>query len=236
MNLWVNRIIFFLFILGMAGCQNLPAVTPTAAEVVDIRITGQPESQQVPSATPIPESTIVTDSPTPVSEAYPAPQPYPVSQAYPGPEAAYPGPGSAYPGLESAYPGSEVTGPTLEPYAFRTSQPGTATLRGFLLVLDPMVLVPGLDDAIYLVPLTDNEGGPSTIPPIERGKVPQADVDERTGEFVFTDIRPGQYAVVIVTTGDSEVPARVYETSNLAIVTIKESDLDKTIDLGHLVL
>jgi hypothetical protein len=97
-----------------------------------------------------------------------------------------------------------------------------------------MVLMPASDDAIYLVPLTGAEGGPSTVPPVEKDKNPQAEVDEVTGDFVFTNIQPGQYAVVVITVGGSEIPVRMYETGNLAIVTVKDTDLGKTIDLGYL--
>jgi len=208
--------IFMLWILSLVGCERLPTVTPTRAEVVVIQITIQPQEQPAQSAYP-----------SPVASATP-----PVS--YPAPQVVYPG---AYPTLGDPYLAPAGSGlPTHEPYIFKTSQPGTATLKGILAVLDPVVMMPAPDDAIYLVPLEDGEQGPSTVPPIEKGKTPQADVDERTGEFVFTNIKPGQYAVVVITLGGSEIPVRVFETNNLAIVTIQESDLDNTIDLGHLAL
>lgn len=213
--------------MSLVGCERLPAVTPTIAEVVDIQVALQPQGQPTQSAYPSPE-VIAT---TPV--AYPAPQvAYPSD--YPAPQVVSPG---AYPVLVDPYVAPEGSGlPTLEPYIFKTSQPGTATLRGILAVLDPVVLMPAPDDAIYLVPLAGGEQGPSTVPPIEKGKTPQADVDERTGEFTITNVQPGQYAIVVLTMGGSEIPARDFETNNLAIVTIKESDLDNTVDLGHLAL
>lgn len=211
--------LLILLILILAGCRSLPAIQPTAAEVVDIEITVQPELQ--------PTSTEPGAAASPLS---PTPDSYPAPQAYPGPGLAYPQPGVPYLAPE----GSGL--PTLEPYVFQTSTPGTVTLQGVLAVTDPMVLMPASDNAIYLVALAGGEGSPSTIPPIEKGKTPQADVDERTGEFRFTNIQPGQYAVVILTLGGSEVPARDYETGNFAIITITEADLNQIIDLGALML
>ena len=126
-----------------------------------------------------------------------------------------------------------ITGPTLEPYQFRTSDKGTATAHGIMLVLDPMSLVPAPDDAIYLVPLPD--AGITTVPQFEPGTVPQAEVDEASGEFMFTNLQPGQYAVVVVTKGGAQIPARFYQ-KDYAIITIDESQLDTIIELGNLSL
>jgi hypothetical protein len=214
----VSYLLILLF-LALAGCRSLPAIQPTAAEVVDIEITVQPELQPT---SPEPSVTATPLSPTPDS--------YPMPQAYPGPGLAYPQPGIPY------LPPEAGGLPTIEPYVFQTSTPGTVTLQGVLAVTDPMVLMPASDDAIYLVALSGGKGAPSTIPPIEKGKTPQADVDERTGEFRFTNIKPGQYAVVVVTLGGSEVPARDYESGNFAIITVTEADLNQIIDLGALML
>ncbi|MEJ5202748.1 MAG: hypothetical protein WHV66_11000 [Anaerolineales bacterium] len=216
-------VIATLLLIFLAGCKNLPAVVPTSAEVASIQVTVQPSVEPRQQENPSPEASKTAYS------AYPAPQ-----IAYPNPQvqglSVYPYPGVPY--LEPE--GSGL--PTLEPYVFKTSQPGTVTIRGILAVLDPVVMMPAPDDAIYLVPLSSGNGGPATVPPIEKGKMPQAEVDEHTGEFVFTNILPGQYAVVVVTLGGSEIPVRDFDTNNLAIITIQESDLGKTIDLGYLAL
>jgi hypothetical protein len=224
---WLSILLTFPLIVILESCQALPAVTPTAAEVIDIQIATLP----VPTLDVTPSAEINNGV-----SPYPAPEAYPSIVANPYPEVPYP---VVYPDDQAAnpYPGSGgADWPTLEPYIFETSQPGTVTIRGTLNVLDPQVLLPAADDGIYLVPLTDSEGGPATIPPIVKGETPQADVDERTGEFVFVNINPGQYAVVVLSLGGSEVPARMYETNSLAIVTVSETDLDNTIDLGHLAL
>jgi hypothetical protein len=123
----------------------------------------------------------------------------------------------------------------MEPYSFRTSQAGTITVHGTLIVLDPMTILPAPNDAIYLVEIPADQPI-SGIPPFEPGTVPQADVDERTGEFVFTDIQPGQYAVVVETRGGAQFPTRYQETQTYAIFTLEESQIDTTVELGSLTL
>jgi hypothetical protein len=127
-----------------------------------------------------------------------------------------------------------VTTPTGEPYLFKTPEPGTITAHGLLLVLDPMTLAPAPDDPIYLVPIP--EAGVSTIPQFEIGTVPQAEVNEGTGEFLFTNLQPGDYAVVVVTKGGAQIPARYYEIGNFAIFKVQASQTDTVIELGKLSL
>lgn len=120
-----------------------------------------------------------------------------------------------------------------DPPAFKTSHPGTIAVHGVLLVLDPLTVLPDSNDAIFLVPIPSGEGI-TTIPPFKVGEVPQAEVDEATGEFMFTDILPGQYAVVVLEKGGSQIPARVLDSNSLSILTLKESDRDQTVELGYL--
>lgn len=127
-----------------------------------------------------------------------------------------------------------VSTPTTEPFPFITSEPGTTSAHGILIVLDPMTLVPAPDDAIYLVPIP--EAGISTIPQFEVGTVPQAEVDEGTGEFMFTNLSPGHYAVVVITRGGAQIPARYFETGNFAIFKVDASQADSIIELGKLSL
>jgi hypothetical protein len=125
---------------------------------------------------------------------------------------------------------SVLATPTHTPYAFKTSEPGLVTIHGELLAMDPDNL-PDPDDAIFLVPLPD--GQVTMIPSFEKGEVPQAEVDEVTGEFVFTNIEPGLYAVVILTISNAQIPART-EDGSFVILRIEEKDRDKMIDLGHI--
>ena len=125
---------------------------------------------------------------------------------------------------------------TMEPFIFKTSQPGTATLHGNLVVLSPSTL-PAQNDAIYLVPIGQGSPSVSGIPQFTEGEVPQADVDERTGEFMFTDIKADRYVVVVVTMGGAQIPARVMDESrNLVVVKVDETFLDKITEIGTMSL
>lgn len=124
--------------------------------------------------------------------------------------------------------------PTMEPYNFKPSDAGTVTLHGHLAVLDPVTILPGPDDAIYLVPMNDTGDGATTIPQFTVGEVPQAEVDERTGEFTFQNIQPGRYAVVVLTKGGSQIPAKMMDTGSLAIITVDKASIDQTVELGTL--
>ena len=121
------------------------------------------------------------------------------------------------------------------PYAFVKSDPGYTTLHGMMVVLDPISMVPAQDDGIYLVPMSADQPI-SGIPQFEIGKVPQAEVDEISGEFTFTNIEPGQYAVVVLTEGGSQIPVRYSESGNYAIITVDASQKDTTVDMGYLTL
>jgi len=124
--------------------------------------------------------------------------------------------------------------PTLIPYHFRTSTPGTVTLHGQLTVMDPLTFMPDANDAIFLAPLQGGSSDVTTIPSFKVGEVPQADVDESTGEFTFTDIQPGRYLLMVLTKGGSEMPARWLDQDSLAIINVDESEKGKTIELNHL--
>lgn len=124
---------------------------------------------------------------------------------------------------------------TKTPYIFKTSNPGFFTIKGRLTVMDPMLMFPDLDDGIFLVPMDNQVESLTTVPQFVKGNVPQAEVDETTGDFVFTDINPGQYAVVVLTMNGQQVPARILESESLAILTLEEGD-ETIIDLNYLML
>lgn len=125
---------------------------------------------------------------------------------------------------------SPAATPTRTPYAFGTSEPGTVTIHGELLAMDPDNL-PDPDDAIFLVPLPDSQV--TMIPHFEADEVPQAEVNEVTGEFVFTDIEPGLYAIVVLTISNAQIPART-EDSSFVILRVEEKNRDETIELGYI--
>ncbi len=132
-------------------------------------------------------------------------------------------------------PSTEVEVKPMEPFAFKPSDPGKITLHGVLIVFDLFMMAPDPNDGIFLVPIPSGNTV-STIPLFTIGEVPQAEVDERTGEFYFTNIEPGRYAVVVLTNADAQVPARNSDDSSLAIFTVEESDRDAKIELGHVTL
>jgi len=125
--------------------------------------------------------------------------------------------------------------PTVEPYVFRTSASGAITVHGTMIVLDPMTIVPAPNDSIFLVEIPADQPI-AGIPQFTEGTVPQADVDERVGEFIFTDIQPGQYAVVVITLGGAQIPARFQTTQTYAIFTLESSQVDTTVEIGNLTL
>ena len=122
------------------------------------------------------------------------------------------------------------------PFVFSTSEPGTVTIHSQLLVIDPMIIAPDpkTPDPIFLVPLPDQNTSVMTIPSFEIGKVPQAEVNEATGEFVFTNIKPGRYIVMVLLISGQQVPASYYDTRNIAVVTIDSNGIDQMIELNAL--
>jgi hypothetical protein len=138
----------------------------------------------------------------------------------------------------NAPPTTEVQqgSPTMEPYEFAESNPGFITLHGLLVVRDPTTMLPAPDDAIYLVPMGAEGQGVTGIPQFTAGEVPQADVDESTGEFVFVNIDPGKYAVVVITKGGSQIPTRKMEDGNYSIFELSAQEIDQVVELGSLSL
>jgi len=123
---------------------------------------------------------------------------------------------------------------TMSPFIFKTSEPEMVTITGELIVLDPSVMLPDPNDGIFLVRINQDSGNITSIPLIDHKIDYRAEVDERNGEFVFTNIQPGLYAVVILTTNGFEVPAHFYQDNGIAFVDLKESDRDQVINLDYL--
>ncbi len=145
------------------------------------------------------------------------------------PQSSYP-----QPGVDSEFLTAYPAYPTFEPYPFKTSQPGTVTIHGILLIYNPHLSRP-IEDGLFLVPLNgDESGGVTTIPDFQIGEFPQAEIDERTGEFFFTNILPGRYIVVVWTTGKMRIPAFNFEDDSYVIVFVEETDIDKTIELNYI--
>lgn len=124
--------------------------------------------------------------------------------------------------------------PTLAVYVFKTSEPGTAAVHGMLVVLNPLGTIPASDDAVYLVPLPDENI--STIPQFDSSTAIQAEVNEVSGEFMITNLLPGSYAVIVQTKGGAQIPSRFYPSGNFAIFTITPEQIDTIVELDKLSL
>jgi hypothetical protein len=92
------------------------------------------------------------------------------------------------------------------------------------------------EDGLYLVPInTDVEGGVAlVVPAVNPETALQASVDEVTGQFYFSDVSAGVYALVAVTDTDQQLSIRRLDTGEAVIVTLTGEDLGKVIDLGTL--
>ncbi len=126
----------------------------------------------------------------------------------------------------------QYTDQTMEPFIFPTSNPGFASIKGRLIVLN-LSMLPANEDAIFLVPINATDQI-STIPTFQPDEVPRAVVDERTGDFEFQDIEPGKYVLIVLTQSDAQIPASYKENGSYVIFDINESDIDKTYDLGDI--
>jgi len=122
--------------------------------------------------------------------------------------------------------------PVEETFNFPESDNGFSTITGTLIVTD-INLLPDSEDGIFLVPL-DEEALVSTIPQFEISEVFQAVVNEINGEFTFTNIPIGKYAVVVLTQYGAQIPATNENSSSFVIFDVKESDLNNTIILNNI--
>ena len=175
---------------------------------------------------------LVGCQPTERAESLNQGTPYPMIEPVEGLNQGTPYP---MPGTNEAPSAEQATRQAaLKPLVFMTSEPDFITVHGTLFVMNPTTTIPGNDDPIYLIPLPTGDQNISTIPPIKDSGALQAQVDEGSGEFMFINVKPGQYVVVVREKSGAEIPARFIDQDSMAIVTLKESDLNQTIDLGNL--
>jgi hypothetical protein len=112
------------------------------------------------------------------------------------------------------------------------SKKGLVTLHGVLLVRDPDNAMPAADNAIYLVPLPPDQMVVS-VPAIPTDKPIQARVNNKNGDFVFTNIEPGKYIVMVLTISNGQIPAHTKDGA-LAVINVQETDRNTTIQLDYL--
>jgi hypothetical protein len=136
----------------------------------------------------------------------------------------------------SSISGVKVTAPTFpSPYRFKTSNPGMATVAGTLVVINPLTTAPAPNDSIYLVTVDQSQGG-LVMPEIETGNSIQADVNEQTGDFVFINVKPGSYIIMVKTLAGAEMPVHKMHENTLGVVTVTDADKDKIVPAGILSL
>jgi len=118
-----------------------------------------------------------------------------------------------------------------QPLVYPTSTSGNATVLGTLFVMDPMIGGPKNGDSIYLVPMP--EAPPSglivapEVDPENAHKVTA--IDRENGQFVFTNIPPGDYHILVVTPMGT-IPVRSMDTGRIQFPTLL---VDQVLDLGH---
>jgi hypothetical protein len=112
------------------------------------------------------------------------------------------------------------------------SKNGSVTLHGVLLVRDPDNAMPAADNAIYLVPLPAEQMVIS-VPTIPLENPIQARVNNKNGDFVFTNIQPGKYIVMVLTISNGQIPAHK-EDGSLAVIDVLETERNTTIQLNYL--
>lgn len=181
--------------LTLAGCSAGVSQTPTAEPTVTSQ-EAERGATEVPTAAPT-----LTSAPT--EEATPAP-PSPTAATtpeYPAPPTRVP---DAYPGSTAAQP--EPTSPENAPtFVPETPQPeapaeGLATITGTLMrQVEGMPPSAMQDTTVFLASLlTDEQGQTSGLARLNEDESPWTRTNE-AGQFVFTDLTPGRYALIVKT-------------------------------------
>lgn len=112
-----------------------------------------------------------------------------------------------------------------------TPRPGFAIIQGVLFLMNPSIIAPR-EDGLYLVHIDDE--ALMVVPAVDMETSLQADVDEVTGRFSFADVLPGLYALVAVTDDGQQFSIRKFQTGEVSIISVREEDLDRVVDLGML--
>lgn len=218
----IISILFVAFFLVLTGCQSNKTAINIQNSTADVNLLPTVDSENLINSTTNNHS----------SDGY---TPYPMGENTVSEYNPYPMNDDNTNATGTTNMGQPGNSSQKSSYVFKTSEPKTATLHGVLLVTDPILALPDANDGLFLVPLSNNEGI-VTIPPFTVGEVPQADVDEITGEFNFTNIKPGRYVIVVLTSSGTQIPAKFSGEGGFAIIEVKDSDLDKTMELDNLQL
>jgi hypothetical protein len=175
--------------LVLAGCS---AAGPTEAPTAPPAPESQPTEAPTMEPTPTGEEAAETPPALPPPTAEEAP-------AYPAPPTRDPGP---YPEAAEAEPTAPAEAPTFVPETPAPESPpeGLATITGTLMRqvegLPPSAVA---DTSLYLAALlTDESGQVSGLARLNEGTAPHTRTNA-AGQFVFTDIEPGHYALILKT-------------------------------------
>ncbi len=122
--------------------------------------------------------------------------------------------------------------PTFEPYPFKTSIPNTVTIHGKLVIFQPEIARP-VEDGLFLVAISKEDAYDLSVPFFDAESTPQAEFDERTGEFYFTNIEPGFYMLAVLTTGTAQVPVLQLDNDIKIIIEVTNKDRNQVIELGY---
>ncbi len=208
---WVLQLLLsgILLLLASTGCRPAPDGT-------DIEIVSSPEAptpEVIASPTKVDEQEGTRDDAgklenTPLPEGYPAPA-HPPSHATPQ---GYPAP------------------PTREPFVFPESDPGYATVKGVLLLIDPVNAALTESDSVYLLPVPAGEG--IVYPEFDETTAIRATCDSVAGDFRFLNVPVGTHAMVAFTIS-GRISVSGFAGGGAVLILVTDDDLGTTIDLGQ---
>jgi hypothetical protein len=121
---------------------------------------------------------------------------------------------------------SPLAAPTLTATWDAEPAPGTASLRGQIEIAQDNVLL----GELFLAKAVPTSQPDVDLLELDEENSPRALLDRATGEFLFTDVEPGKYGLIVwepMSSGAVNDP----ETGETLFV---ELDADETVDLGRL--
>jgi hypothetical protein len=206
-------------VLALTACQTTP-------KPIQVEKTSAP-SEATAAVEAYPAQVQATPQVAATSEAYPAPQQVEPAAATATPD-SYPAPTRPQPTLTpQGYPAP----PTLAPMVFPESDSGYATIKGLLILSDPLNAALVENDSVYLLPIPAGQG--LVNPEFDEETAIRIVVDSRTGDFRFLNVSPGSYAIAAFTTS-GRMSVRTFETNETVLLLVDEDDIDTVIDLGRL--
>lgn len=132
--------------------------------------------------------------------------------------------------LMSPLTGGEESASSPMVSALTTPVPGKASVIGVLIVLDPTFGTPqGEGSGVYLVPTIEPPSDTLKVLEITEEACKAIVLDSTSGRFIFSDVLPGTYQMLVVTSAGT-FPARSTETKKWLQYIVIEAD--QVLDLG----